>query len=77
MKRITKIRKKLKDKKYLQRKLDYFIAESERLEWFKSFECSIFFVGYHAAMINQRKYERAVKINDRHLVFIDNLLNLK
>lgn len=72
--RIGKLRRKLKDEKFLRRKLTRLIGESERWNRFRQFKCDNFFVGHVAAKHNREIYDRNVDRIVRQIEFITQLI---
>jgi len=72
--KISKLRRKLKKKEYVEFLLDQYIAESEHWYRFYEFECSSFFKGYSAALANTRIYNLKAPRVDRHVEFLSKLL---
>jgi hypothetical protein len=72
--KIAKLRRKLKDRKWLNRKYLELLDESERLNRFFDFECSSFFKGDKKAEYNRQIYYKKHRQNDRQIEFIESLL---
>lgn len=73
--RIGKLRKKLKNKKFVESLYDRLTSESHELNHFETFECSDFFRGEHRAEYNRRIYVKSKKRLDRQISFVKRLLN--
>jgi hypothetical protein len=59
--KLNKLRKKLRNKKFVLRLLRRFGEEENRLNHFKKFECDDFFRGYTLATLNRQIYDREIK----------------
>lgn len=68
--KISKLRKKLQDKKWVAKELDLWIKRSSQLENFYRFKCSDFFAGEHRAEMNREIYYDRKPIIDRHIRFL-------
>jgi len=75
--RIGKLRNKLRDKKYLEKRYDKLTEKTSEMDDFRRFECSTFFRGYERAEYNQRKYNKVMKKLTRQINFIKRLLNIE
>jgi len=75
--RIAKLRKRLKEKKFLEKQYNRLTQEASEMDDFRRFECSTFFRGYERAEYNQRKYDKTMKQLTRQIDFIKRLLNIE
>lgn len=71
MKRISRLRKKLKNRRWLENKLDELYEETNKCANFRTFDCSDFFRGYRLAERNTKKYEIWSDRLDRQIAFIE------
>ena len=71
--KIEVMRKNLKDKKWVERKLDKLADEDEEWNHFYSFECSDFFKGSLKAERNRKKYYEATAKIERRVAFLKSL----
>lgn len=74
--KISKLRNKLKDKKFLEAKYDELTQKSYEWNTFYKFECSSFFKGCERAERNRRLYENENKKIVRRINFIKSLLGI-
>ena len=74
--KIKKLRKKLKSKKFLEKKYDRLTRESQHWHHFLEFECHDFFVGYDRKRYNLRIYTKNIKRVERQIEFIESLLRV-
>ena len=75
--RIGKLRRKLKEKKFLEKQYDRLTNKAHEMNDFERFECSTFFRGFERAEYNQRKYNKTMKRLTRQIDFIKRLLNIE
>jgi hypothetical protein len=75
--RISKLRKKLRDKNWLENKYRSLTDDLEGWDRFEKFECCSTFVGSEKAEYNQRLYDKKTKVLYRHVRFIKKLLKIK
>ena len=74
MNKYRRIKKKITDKKWLDKKLNLLLNESESLCSFKKFGCKPFFRGDRKAGYNQKIYDKLYFKNNKHLDFIEKQL---
>ena len=74
--KIGKLRKKLKDKKFLEKKYDELTEQSQSWNTFLKFDCSSFFRGSERAERNQRLYNKEMPKIRRRIKFIKSLLKI-
>jgi len=74
--RISKLRRKLKNKKYVERLYEKFCNDSSRWHNFEEFECNSFFVGSDKARLNRIKYNKKMRIIERHINFLEKLMDI-
>lgn len=74
--KIKKLRKKLQDKKWLEKKYERLADEAQSWDSFRQFKCNNFFVGYEKAEFNLRKYNKNIKRVERQIDFIKTLLKI-
>lgn len=72
--KVSKLRKKLTNKKYVEKLYKKFSDKAEKWHNFEKWECSDFFVGYEKAKYNQRKHDEAMAPIGRHIEFLEKLL---
>lgn len=68
---IKKLRKKIKNKRWVEKQLNRLYNVSESLHNFEIFECSDFFSGKTLAERNRKIYQRNYKTNIRHINFLE------
>ena len=71
--KIGKLRKKLKDAKWITRKISRLVNESEEWSEFKQFKTNSFFVGKIKADYNYKLYEKNMDRIERQLRFLKKL----
>jgi len=74
--KIKRLRKKLKDKKFLEKKYNRLTEEAEHWHHFLTFECHEFFVGEEREKYNSRVHEKNMKRVNRQIEFIESLLGI-
>ena len=74
---IRKIRRRIKDKKWLDRKLNSLMNEMSEWNTFYQFECSSFFRGRVVADYNIKKWEKGAAKTERQILFVTKLLTNK
>jgi hypothetical protein len=74
--KIGKLRKKLKEKKFLEKKYDELTKKAHHWNSFLKFECSTFLRGYERAERNQRIYNKEIKKLRRQINFIKALMQI-
>lgn len=72
--KISKLRKKLKNRKFVNNLLDGQYRLSEYLNHFRKFECSAHFKGEHVADKNYKKYLKDYSRNERHIRLLKYIL---
>lgn len=72
--RIRKLRKRLKDRKFLEKMYNKLTIESDNLNRFRMFECDSLFTGYERAEYNRIIYDKKNKKLSRQIRFIKRLL---
>ena len=75
--KIKKLRRKLQDKEWLERKYESLANDSSRWDEFRRFKVDSFFIGGEAAIFNKRKYMKESKRVNRQIKFIKKLLKIK
>lgn len=74
--KIGKLRKKLKEKKFLEKKYDELTEKARSWNTFLKFDCSTFFRGYERAERNKRLYDKEIKKIRRQINFIKTLMGI-
>lgn len=74
MRKIKYIRKKLKDRNWIQKRIDLLLYYSKELNSFWKFECSNFFRGYEVASRNRIWASKREKQISRQLTFLETTL---
>lgn len=74
MMKISKLRKKIKNPKWVQRKYSYFAQQHKYWEDFYRFQCSNFFEGEYNAEKNKLTYNKHAPQVERHCEFLLNIL---
>lgn len=67
---IKKIRKKVKNKKWVNSKLKELYKKLKKIHTFKVFECDEFFVGSYLAKSNNAYYRKEYKRTLKHIKFL-------
>ena len=71
--KIRKLRRKLRNEKWLFRMMKHYANRLEDWENFKRFSCESFFVGYAKAEVNRSIYHKKTPRLERHYKFLKTL----
>ena len=75
--KLRKLRKKLENKKWLEKKYERLCSKAQTWHDFKEYHCEYFFVGSEKAEYNRRKYDKNMHRIERQINFIKSLLKIK
>ena len=73
--KIKKLRKKLKNKKWVESELKGWCNNHSYWMDFHTWKCNSFFVGDALAELNQREYEENINRANRHITFLKKILS--